>query len=418
MKQSPARETVTTVTTLPVLEFKEGTRSTWKFSRDAPRLSLDSRIRANAPSLSLSPNLAPDDGDKQSSESQLQRRSTSVVARLMGLEPLPDTDSDPGPNKKPELRRSASESRASRDLNRFFENNNSFQLHLKLVQQPEQYSQPQGIVSAIRENANNNAGSDPVEQGARNVKGGKNNVRNRGVMMIQKKSFYDSADFFPEVPKRSVSIYDEIERRLRMRGIDEPSKDLETLKHILEALQLKGLLHSKNHANRSNGNNNSNFVLDGRRTKNESPIVVIKPVRSSYGWVHNRTGRTGNDSPPSSLRSSPRARRSEPSPEIDRRARNTISPPVCKSPNRRNVPNTENQHRRVNVNGGVDSRKVSPVQSPRVNTRRHTPVHSPRMRKPIDQKEEKVLVVAEDESSTVSESSFSTSSHTDTEVVL
>ncbi|KAL1367424.1 uncharacterized protein [Arachis hypogaea] len=430
VKQSPAREhTVTTVTTLPVLEFKEGTRSTWKFSREAPRLSLDSRTRTSSPSLSLSPNLNPDDrGEKLSSEIQLQRRSTSVVARLMGLESLPGPDSDSGPNKKPELRRSASESRASRDLNRFFDaaNSNGFQLNLKQVQQRQQYTQPQGIVS---EGLNNNAGSDPVEQGARNnnnAKGEKNynnNARNRGVVtMVQKKSFFDSADFFPEVPKRSVSIYGEIERRLRMRGIDEPSKDLETLKHILEALQLKGLLHSKNHANRSNGNNNynhnhnhnhMNFVLDGGRTKNDSPIVVIKPVRS------NRTGRTGSQSPPnSSVRSSPRARRNERQPEVDRRSRNARSPPVCRSPNRRNVaPNAaENHHHsRVYYNDGFDSRKVSPVQSPRVNSRRTTPVHSPRMRKPINQKDEKVLTVAEDESSTVSESSFSTSSHTDTE---
>ncbi|CAL9173327.1 unnamed protein product [Musa hybrid cultivar] len=39
--------------------------------------------------------------------------------------------------------------------------------------------------------------------------------------------------------------YGDIGNRLSMRGIDEPGKDLETLKQILEALQLKGLLHSK-----------------------------------------------------------------------------------------------------------------------------------------------------------------------------
>ncbi|MED6118751.1 hypothetical protein PIB30_005589 [Stylosanthes scabra] len=429
VKKSPAREhTVTTVTTLPVLEFKEGTRSTWKFSREAPRLSLDSRTRTTSPSLSLSPNLTTENGgEKLSSEIQLQRRSTSsVVARLMGLEPLPGPDSDPGPNKKPELRRSASESRASRDLNRFFDaaTGNGYQLNLKQVQQRQQYTQPQWIVS---EGLNNNAGSDPAEQGARNNNNAKreknynNNARNRGVVtMVQKKSFFDSADFFPEVPKRSVSIYGEIERRLRMRGIDEPSKDLETLKHILEALQLKGLLHSNNHANRSNCNNHynindihnqnhMNFVLDGGRTKNDSPIVVIKPVRSN---------RTGSDSPTSSFRSSPRTRRNERQPEFDRRSRNAKSPPLCRSPNRRNVAANaaeNHHHNRVNVNDGFDSRKVSPVQSPRVNSGRNTPVHSPRMRKPIDQKEEKLLTVAEDESSTVSESSFSTSSHTDTE---
>jgi len=36
------------------------------------------------------------------------------------------------------------------------------------------------------------------------------------------------------------------------QGIESPSKDLETLKHILEALQLKGLLRSKKPTNQTN----------------------------------------------------------------------------------------------------------------------------------------------------------------------
>ena len=44
-----------------------------------------------------------------------------------------------------------------------------------------------------------------------------------------------------------------------MRGIEEPSKDLETLKHILKALQLKGLLHSKNAKNQMS---HQNFIYD------------------------------------------------------------------------------------------------------------------------------------------------------------
>ncbi|KAL3630941.1 hypothetical protein CASFOL_023925 [Castilleja foliolosa] len=36
-------------------------------------------------------------------------------------------------------------------------------------------------------------------------------------------------------PKYTASMYDEIENRLRIRGIEEPSKDLGTLKQILVA---------------------------------------------------------------------------------------------------------------------------------------------------------------------------------------
>ena len=83
---------------------------------------------------------------------------------------------------------------------------------------------------------------DPKEFAVRNSKTELAKALPKGIG--QKKSFFDSVDFFPE-PKDTVSIYGEIEKRLKMRGIDEPSKDLETLKHILEALQLKGLLRSK-----------------------------------------------------------------------------------------------------------------------------------------------------------------------------
>ncbi|KAL2510774.1 hypothetical protein Adt_16374 [Abeliophyllum distichum] len=84
---------------------------------------------------------------------------------------------------------------------------------------------------------------------------------------VNRKSFFDFGDISLE-PKQTVSIYDEIDKRLKMRGIDEPSKDLETLKQILEALQLKGLLHFEKPYR--------NFVYD------QSPMVVVKPSRTIY----------------------------------------------------------------------------------------------------------------------------------------
>ncbi|KAL2323502.1 hypothetical protein Fmac_027881 [Flemingia macrophylla] len=290
---------------LPVLEFKEGTRSSWKFSREAPRLSLDSRATVDAKG-SLQRREIPEN------EVEKQRRSTSVIAKLMGLEPLPD-----GP--VPKLQRSASESRVSRDLP---------------VPVPAQYH---NSFPSPQSQGNNDASfrtrlpADPPRHRHRH--------RHRDRL---KKSFYDSADFFPE-PKQSVSVYGEIERRLRMRGINEPSKDLHTLKHILEALQLKGLLHS-----------------------NQSPIVLMKPLRPP-------------PPPPVQTRSTPRRR-----PEIDRNVR-----PPSSSPNRR--------QRKVSL-----SASVSPVHSPKVSPRRnaYSPSGSPRLRKNIERKEK---ALREDESSTVSD---------------
>ncbi|XWS76333.1 hypothetical protein CRYUN_Cryun01aG0167000 [Craigia yunnanensis] len=420
---------------LPIFEFKEGgARSPWKFSKEAPRFSLDSRavvdakgnlkpleIRTNAAILSSnqcesnSEEDGADDNDKQ-------RRSPSVIARLMGLELLPH--SDPEPNRKAELRRSASEARG-RDLfqYRFVDGGN---FHLKQSQQPN--FQNGGVLSnVVRENG---AKQDHVictrSEHLRNARPEPVKAPVRG--MGQRKCFYDSADFFPE-PKQTLSIYGEIEKRLKLRGIDEPSKDLETLKQILEALQLKGLLHTKKPPNQTN---NRNFVYEHE----QSPIVVIKPGRSTASAVR----RIGNDSPPSSYRSRAGARRNlnlespqtmsprRDRPESERNVRNqsrdrgSISPTrsECgvKSPNRRPL-NVETQKR---GNGSMEQRRVSPVQSPRVNVRRtgldQTTNRSPRNRKStaeIYQKEEKLFFPVEDETSTVSESSISTCSQTDTE---
>ncbi|KAE8701438.1 Serine/arginine repetitive matrix protein 2 isoform 2 [Hibiscus syriacus] len=304
--------------------------STWKFSKEAPRLSLDSRVVVDAKG-SLKPREIRTNECKTSSEenevddNDKQRRPPRVIARLMGLGLLPNSDSEP--NEKAELRRSAPEVRG-RDL--------------------FQYRFVDGIRKLKkRENRTNES------CGSRGITG-------------QRKCFYDSADFFPE-PKQTVSIYGEVEKRLKLRGINKPSKDLETLKQILEALQLKGILHTKKPPNQTN---NRSFVYENE----QSPITVIKPRRS----------------PASSPTMSPRHFRSE-NERNQRKSRGSVSP--------------------------------TRIQSPRVNVRKtgfdQTTNRSPRNRKStseIYQNEEKVIFVpTEDGTSTVSESSISTCSLTDTE---
>jgi phage terminase small subunit len=72
--------------------------------------------------------------------------------------------------------------------------------------------------------------------------------------------------------------------------IESPSKDLETLKHILEALQLKGLLHSKKPTNQTN---QINFVYE------ETPVVLMKPASMNRpderleDWKRRRQNRRG-----------------------------------------------------------------------------------------------------------------------------
>ncbi|XP_044484627.1 protein LONGIFOLIA 1 [Mangifera indica] len=442
--RSPAQDPTTTPVEMqskltlpfPVFEFKEGTRASWKFCKEAPRLSLDSRavvdakgslkpreIRSNAAILSSN---RSENNEEGVDDNEKRRRSTSVIARLMGLEPLPN--SDPEPAKRAELRRSASESRVSKDFHQYrFIDGVNFQL--KQSQSLAANSQSNNSSNGISQN--NNAGReeravngrqvDPKQFTVRNIRGEAAKAPQRRGGIGPRKSFFDSADFFPE-PKQTVSIYGEIEKRLKMRRIDEPSKDLETLKQVLEALQLKGLLHQKKPS--AAQANLRNFVYD------ESPIVVMKPGA-------NRQGRVGSNSYPSSVRSRPEPRRNlnfsgamspAVSPRRDRRefelnmrnqsqsrGRNSISPTRSdtgvKSPSRRRPLSVETQ--RKSNNESMEQGRGSYNINMRRTVSDQTPNRSPRMTKPaaeIRQKNE-----AEDEISTVSECSMSTSSQTDTE---
>ncbi|KAK8614684.1 hypothetical protein V6N13_068480 [Hibiscus sabdariffa] len=396
---------------IPVFEFNENTaRSPWKFSKEAPRLSLDSRAVVDA-SGSLKPRDIRTNANQCESNREedgvdgidKQRRSPSVVARLMGLEaPLPD--SDPEPNRKAELRRSASEARG-RDLfqSRFIDGVN---FHLKQNQQSNLLN---GEVSS-NVVAKNGAKEDQVmsdgAQVSRNAVAEPDKTPVRG--MVQRKPFYDSVDFFPET-NQSVSIYGEIEKRLKLRGIEEPSKDLETLKQFLEALQLKGLLHTPKPENQRS-DTDRNFAYEHEH----SPIVVIKPAAIR---------RTGNDSPPSSYRSRPGACRfsnlesplmmslRRDRPESERNLRNQSRVRGSISPTRSECGVKRPSGKPLSIetqrgNGNVEQR--------RVNVRRtgsdQTTNRSPGNRKSTAEiylKEDKVFIPAEDETSTGSECSIS-----------
>lgn len=422
---------------LPVLELKEGTRCSWKFTKESPRLSLDSRATTDAKG-SLHPKeirtatsilAAANRCDSNAGDESQQNRSPSVIARLMGLEPLPDSTC-PDPETKPELRRSASESRVSRDL-----------FHSRFISERSNFSNNQSI-----ENANDNSPrfADPINYLLKNVnkvdtskafnRGGGLNSSSPWNAPRHRKSFFDSGDFFPE-PKQTLSIYDELESRLKLRGIEEPSRDLETLKQILEALQLKGLLHSRKTPEQHQFNHR-NFVYD------DSPIVVMKPSRLPNSSSVNR--KTVNDYSSLVGGNPSRGRRSygitgENSPSMSpRRDRNVRSPARSPSPTTSNRTESNAAGRRPNslakpkplsvemhrrTNEPADNRQVSPVHSPKLNPRRtgrDPPANyqSPRNSKSkaeIHRKEKKTTAVttAEDETSSVSGSSITTSTDTD-----
>ncbi|CAO2826516.1 unnamed protein product [Amaranthus hypochondriacus] len=373
-------------------------KSPWKFNRETPRLSLDSRAITDA-NGGLRPreiriNTVSTSGTAIDDDRENQRRSPSVVARLMGLEPLPSSSTEP--EKKVELRRSASESR-SRDY-RFFDTPSLLSpLKTETIGVGERKSDQ---ISTITRNQNNHGVKNNIQ---------KMNNNNQRRLMVERKSYYNATDFFPpELPvkqqNQAVTIYGEIERRLRMRGIDEPSKDLETLKNILEALQLKGLLHS------SNSQYNRRFSYE-----EESPVVLMKPTRSQP----NNTRRKNMNN--ISAGESPRRERLTRSPiRSPGRNENRSSGSPCVR--RKGGPLSVETQRRSNEKTGRVSH--SPVQSPRMMTTKwgdHTVNRSPRNRRSTVEscQGERILsgpaFVEDEASTTISESSFSTSSHTDNE---
>lgn len=443
---------------LPIFEVKEGTRSSWKFCKEAPRLSLDSRavvdakgslrpreLRTKASVLSANRGENTDDRVVADGDGN-QRPCPSVIARLMGLEPL--SQSSPETPPKSELRRSASESRVSRDLfnGRFVDGD-----HVDF----KELNNPRSNISnnAMKDNAANERRSsmpnsrpmDRMGYPLKNEKIERPKAAGRSLSSSPWKSpqhrkfFFDTADIFPE-PKQTVSLYGEIDKRLKMRGIDEPSKDLETLKQVLEALQLKGLLHNKRPSEQIG---HRNFVYDPTFSSDESPIVLMRPSRS----VSPSHRGMANGTPPSNLRSRnvigrrpnlsseslPSVSPCRERPASERNARSPLRSRDSSSPTQREnsvrlsssvaKPKNLNVENRRREGEPIENRRVSPVQSPKLSSRRTSLEQngakgSPRNKREMTenkQKEKITTFVTEDESSSISESTVSSSFQTDAE---
>ncbi|XP_072986973.1 uncharacterized protein [Typha latifolia] len=351
---------------LRVFDIKDGTKTSWKF-REAPRLSLDSRLRPRQ-IRTLCENRS--ESYDASQENERHHRSPSVVARLMGLDTLPSAGGEEP--KPPELRRSASESRVPRDPSYYrFVDTSSFQKPLTEPAIPAEVRDFRGLKT------------DPAAR--------------TPISALQRKSYFDAQDIFPE-PKQSgsISLYGEIERRLRMRGIDEPAKDLDTLKQILEALQLKGLLHSKPSDQQIDGHRNVIYDANLRRTSGESPIVVMKPAPKplSSRFVTDRCGGVA-----------PRTDR------FNERKSSRPTSPDPSSPGRGRSLATNADSRKRSQPERRTSTAHSPKGSPRRNGSETLAIRSPKSPRVALNR---VCSPAEDDTfTTISESSISTPSHYD-----
>ncbi|CAL4983791.1 unnamed protein product [Urochloa decumbens] len=239
-----------------------------------PRLSLDSRAVVDARGKLRPREIRTSGGAPPSPSSAAgdDRRSPSVVARLMGLDALPHGEAaaaaagenaGAGDASPAALRRSASERVPRGDPSRFrFVDPAFFERPASPLMQRPSAPATEAAMMVRR------AAPDPACPRA-----------------FQRRSRFDAREVFPDPARRAgdaaaggtgagaggnhgeIALYGEIERRLRKRGITEPARDLETLKQILEALQLKGLLH---HAP-------PNAPPPHVRTSPPPPIVLMRP---------------------------------------------------------------------------------------------------------------------------------------------
>ncbi|KAI4326527.1 hypothetical protein MLD38_031833 [Melastoma candidum] len=370
----------------PAFEFKDGGRSPWKLSKDAPRLSLDSRAVTDARG-----GLYPRDirtvihpgglkgkgvGGSGGGDEDTQRRSPSVIARLMGLENLPSSDPN-NPRCKMELRRSASDSRANEEIYRFIEGRNYGYGRDYPRQGSNASIAPDARLSTKESGGITRTNARRVPEKSVAVQPRKGSV--------QRKSYYDTTDFFPGHNRgaQNGSLHEEIGKKLRARGINEPSKDLDSLKQILEAIQLKGLLHCKA------GHGIGGLRNQRKRINSEdSPVMLVRP-RSFLGRSQNEW-QSPSRSP----------------------LRGRVSALVC---SRANTPNGRRQPDERKRSGSEQGR-TPPVRSPRaIMPRKAVPGHTATYRacRGGNFAEEKVTITtspAEDEESTVSGSRTSTPS--------
>ncbi|XP_051181080.1 uncharacterized protein [Lolium perenne] len=294
---------------LPPLDLKDrsGAAASWRL----PRLSLDSRAVVDAKGKlrprdirTSSPSGAPPSPGMGGDE----RRSPSVVARLMGLDALPhgagDEEDGQHAARGGELRRSASE-RVPRDPARFrFVDPTFFEKPAPPVLLPPQRPSSPATEVALRRSP------DPAYHRA---------------ALQRRSSHFDAREVFPEPAKRvdpsagqgEIALYGEIERRLRKRGIAEPARDLETLKQILEALQLKGLLHHAPPAPVSVRNHPPPIVVMRPNSRPpQPPLARTSPTRRLRVEVDSarRPRSPGRDASPARSPASP-ARRGPQSPQ-------------------------------------------------------------------------------------------------------
>lgn len=275
--------------------------------KDLPRLSLDSRegslknSNANSKSISHFKTSHRDSGEFNGKVQSLQQtsgnqaRSASVVAKLMGLEPLPDSVVAGGTNSSSgriyPVEEFANFSRSSEEM----DTSKPIQLSSssKLWKEP---SSPHGRNpdSVMKHISRFSIESAPKKQ--------------IDMTRLSRKPASRSMRGSARAPNTFPSVYSEIEKRLKDLEFAHSGKDLRALKQILEAMQAKGLLETQkegrdynftslnDHEQRYTCSRQDAGTVNSRKLQTdqvlsssqkranslrhfESPIIIMKPAK-------------------------------------------------------------------------------------------------------------------------------------------
>lgn len=272
------------------------TRDTFKSARkikESPRLSLDSKECSMRSSYSdskrtnLSKNVQNSGNSKERAPNQqqslgTQKRPPSIVAKLMGLEALPDSalanDSQfdiikTSPVKDGDPFQKSSKSNNLNQPIRISNSRNS----MKEPTSPR-WKNPDLVMKPV------SSSRFPIEPAPWRMQDGSRSSQ-RPISRPVK------------VPARATntipSVYSEIEKRLKDLEFKQSGKDLRALKQILEAMQAKGLLETRKEEK------NLNFGTQGEyESKCTSPNLNLRPMsqRNLQSNHNNASTVSGSDS--------------------------------------------------------------------------------------------------------------------------
>ncbi|KAL0384849.1 UNVERIFIED_CONTAM: protein LONGIFOLIA 1 [Sesamum radiatum] len=277
-------------------DSRDGSNSTLKL-KDLPRLSLDSRegsmrsLNADSKSnlKSMPKGSGAFDGKVQSQQQTPGNpvRPPSVVAKLMGLETLPDSFPSSDSNMGSTRSYPDADFVERRDPSKIIQISSSSKNSLKEPSSPHWRNSDSSMKPMSR---------FPIEPAPwKQIDG------SRGSQKAASRSSRGPS----KAPTAFPSVYSEIEKRLKDIEFTQSGKDLRALKQILEAMQGKGLLETSKEGQGSNFTSHkdheqnilistksvddqkpqTDVVLASSKRKTgsartyESPIVIMKPAK-------------------------------------------------------------------------------------------------------------------------------------------